>query len=204
MEEPAGARDPEPPAEEDPMSAIGSVLGLVLLLFGLVMVARLIVDWAGVLGNPRAEWLVGARRVTHAITEPVIAPVRRVLPPVGAGGVSIDLAFTLVFVAVWLLRSGRHVVLTGVPRPAGSAAEQVVELALPGAVQPRRELGAGEAQHRAGAVLGVAHLDHAVVTAQLDAGPLLIAGRSLDPRRRHVDHSPIGTARSISSDQIDS
>lgn len=87
------------------MSAIGSVLGLVLLLFGLVMVARLIVDWVGVLGNPRAEWLVGVRRVTHAVTEPVIAPVRRVLPPVGAGGLRIDLAFTIVFVATWLLRS---------------------------------------------------------------------------------------------------
>ncbi len=97
--------NPEPPAEEDPMSTIGSLLGLVLLLFGLVMVARLIVDWVGVLGNSRAEWLVGARRVTHAITEPVIAPVRRVLPPVGTGGVSIDLAFTVVFVAVWLLRA---------------------------------------------------------------------------------------------------
>ncbi|MCO1658569.1 YggT family protein [Pseudonocardia humida] len=87
------------------MSAIGSVLGLVLLLFGLVMVARLIVDWVGVIGGSRAEWLVGAQRVTHAITEPVIAPVRRVLPAVGAGGVRIDLAFTVVFIAVWLLRS---------------------------------------------------------------------------------------------------
>ena len=87
------------------MSAIGSVLGLILLLFGLVMVARLIVDWVGVLGGSRAEWLVGARRVTHAVTEPVIAPVRRVLPPVGAGGLRIDLAFTIGFVATWLRRS---------------------------------------------------------------------------------------------------
>ena len=88
------------------MSAIGSVLGLVLLLFGLVMVARLVVDWVGVLGrDPQASWLVSTRRVTHAITEPVIAPVRRVLPPVGAGGLRIDLAFTIVFVATWLLRS---------------------------------------------------------------------------------------------------
>jgi YggT family protein len=87
------------------MSAIGSLLGLVLLLFGLVMLARLVVDWVAVLGSPRAHWLTGAQRVTHGITEPVIAPVRRVLKPVRAGGVSIDLAFTVVFVAVWLLRS---------------------------------------------------------------------------------------------------
>jgi YggT family protein len=87
------------------MSAIGSLLGLVLLLFGLVMLARLVVDWVGVLGHPRADWLIGARRVTHGITEPVIAPVRRVLKPVRAGSVSIDLAFTAVFVAVWILHS---------------------------------------------------------------------------------------------------
>jgi YggT family protein len=87
------------------MSGIGALLGLVLLLFGLVMLARLVVDWVGVLGDPRAGWLVGARRVTHGITEPVIAPVRRLLPPVRAGSVSIDLAFTIVFVAVWVLRS---------------------------------------------------------------------------------------------------
>jgi YggT family protein len=87
------------------MSAIGSLVGLVLLLFGLVMLARLIVDWAGVLGDPRAGWLTGVRRVTHGITEPVIAPVRRVLKPVRAGSVSIDLAFMVVFVAVWILRS---------------------------------------------------------------------------------------------------
>jgi hypothetical protein len=31
--------------------------------------------------------------------------VRRVLPAVRTGPVSIDLAFTVVFVAVWLLRS---------------------------------------------------------------------------------------------------
>jgi YggT family protein len=87
------------------MSAIGSLLGLVLLLFGLVMLARLVVDWAGMFGDPRAGWLTGARRVTHGITEPVIAPVRRVVKPVRAGSVSIDLAFTVVFVAVWVLWS---------------------------------------------------------------------------------------------------
>jgi YggT family protein len=35
----------------------------------------------------------------------VIAPVRRVLRPVRLGGVSIDLAFTVVFLAVMLLRA---------------------------------------------------------------------------------------------------
>jgi YggT family protein len=43
--------------------------------------------------------------LTHAWTEPVIGRVRRVLRPVRAGGLSIDLAFTAVFIAALILRS---------------------------------------------------------------------------------------------------
>jgi YggT family protein len=39
------------------------------------------------------------------VTEPVIAPVRRVVRPLRVGSVSVDLAFTVVFVAVIVLRS---------------------------------------------------------------------------------------------------
>ena len=39
------------------------------------------------------------------MTEPVLAPVRRVLPPVRLGSMSIDLAFTAVFVLVMVLRT---------------------------------------------------------------------------------------------------
>jgi len=46
-----------------------------------------------------------ARRVTHALTEPVLAPVRRVLRPVRVGSVSLDLAFIAVFVGILLLRT---------------------------------------------------------------------------------------------------
>jgi YggT family protein len=87
------------------MSAIGALLGTVLLLFQIVLLARVVVDWVAVLSSgPEPEWRRTAQRVTHAVTEPVIAPVRRVLPPVRAGGIGIDLAFIVVFIAVLLLR----------------------------------------------------------------------------------------------------
>jgi len=86
------------------MSIIGTLLGYVLTVFLLVLIARLVLDWAGVVG--RGPWWVSrARQLTHAGTEPVIAPVRRVLRPVRAGGVSLDLAFTAVFIVVLVLRS---------------------------------------------------------------------------------------------------
>ena len=85
---------------------VAGLLGVVLLLFELVLIARMVVDWIGVLspGGGR-RGLSQARRITHGITEPVIGPVRRVLKPVRLGSVSIDLAFTAVFVAVIVLRT---------------------------------------------------------------------------------------------------
>lgn len=86
------------------MDLVGTLLGYALTVFVLVMVARLVLDWVTVatIGPP---WVRRARRVTHAATEPVIAPVRRVLRPIRAGGISIDLAFTAVFILALILRS---------------------------------------------------------------------------------------------------
>lgn len=85
------------------MSAIGTLLGYVLTVFVLVMIARMILDWVGMAsyGSPRVR---RARALAHTVTEPVIAPVRRVLRPIRAGGVSFDLAFTAVFILALILR----------------------------------------------------------------------------------------------------
>jgi YggT family protein len=87
------------------MTAIGALLGTLLLIFQIVLVARMVVDWTAALSTgPEPGWRRHARRVTHAATEPVLAPVRRVLPPLRVGSVGIDLAFLVVFLAVVLLR----------------------------------------------------------------------------------------------------
>jgi YggT family protein len=89
---------------------VGALLGLVslaLLLFQLLLVARAILDWTGALAGPstagsfRSRLSAGVR----AITEPVLAPVRRVIPPLRVGGVGIDLSFIVVFVAIVLIRA---------------------------------------------------------------------------------------------------
>jgi YggT family protein len=85
---------------------VASLLGIVLLLFELVLIARMVVDWVGVLSPVGGRsGIYQARRITHGITEPVIRPVRRVLKPVRLGSVSLDLAFTAVFVAVIVVRT---------------------------------------------------------------------------------------------------
>jgi YggT family protein len=87
------------------MSAVGALLGTVLLLAVLVLLARVVLDWVGVLAPSAGPGLTRARAAVHRLTEPVIAPVRRVVPPLRVGGLSIDLAFTIVFVAVIVLRA---------------------------------------------------------------------------------------------------
>lgn len=84
---------------------IGYLIGLVLVVFQFVLIARMIVDWVAVL-SPGAGGgaLDGARRVTHALTEPVIAPVRARVKPVRFGSFGLDLAFMIVFFGVLLLR----------------------------------------------------------------------------------------------------
>lgn len=86
------------------MGLAGTVIGIVLTAFVVLLVARLVLDWAGVLTDT-PWWVRRARALTHAGTEPVIAPVRRVLRPVRVGGLAIDLAFTAVFVLALILRS---------------------------------------------------------------------------------------------------
>jgi YggT family protein len=82
------------------------VVSLLLLLFQLVLVVRVILDWSVVLAGPTTAGSMRGRliRGVHAVTEPVLAPVRRLLPPVRAGGVAIDLAFVVVFLAIVILR----------------------------------------------------------------------------------------------------
>jgi YggT family protein len=89
------------------MGAIGALIDLVLLLFLIALVARAVLDWTGVLtpGRDGSGWVDQARALSHQVTEPVIAPVRRVLNPVRLGDVQIDLAFPVVFVATMILRS---------------------------------------------------------------------------------------------------
>jgi YggT family protein len=85
---------------------VAGLFGVVLLLFEIVLIARMVVDWVGVLSPVGGRTgLYQARRITHGITEPVIGPVRRVLKPVRLGSVSVDLAFTAVFIAVVVLRT---------------------------------------------------------------------------------------------------
>jgi YggT family protein len=88
---------------------MGPVLGIVslmLLLVQLLLVARAVLDWSVTLAGPSASGSIRSRLSVgvRAVTEPILAPVRRFLPPVRFGTVSIDLAFIVVFIAIVVIR----------------------------------------------------------------------------------------------------
>ncbi|MEV4345679.1 YggT family protein [Actinoplanes sp. NPDC049596] len=82
-------------------------MSFALLLLQLLLVARAVLDWSVVLAGPAAPGGVRSRLTSgvFALTEPILAPVRRVVPPLRAGGMAIDLSFIIVFFAIVLLRS---------------------------------------------------------------------------------------------------
>lgn len=88
------------------MGALLYVVSLALLLAEVVLIVRAVLDWSVALAGPAAFGSVRFRliNVVRAVTEPVLAPVRRVVPPLRVGGASIDLSFLIVFFAIVLLR----------------------------------------------------------------------------------------------------
>jgi len=88
------------------MGALLAIIRLALLLAEVVLIARAVLDWSVALAGPAAFGSVRFRLIgaVRKVTEPVLAPVRRVVPPLRVGGAAIDLSFLIVFFVIVLLR----------------------------------------------------------------------------------------------------
>lgn len=84
-----------------------ALVAFVLLLLQILLVARALLDWSVVLAGPTTAGSFRGRLTAGvtAITEPILAPVRRLIPPLRVGGMAIDLAFLVVFFAIVIVRS---------------------------------------------------------------------------------------------------
>lgn len=77
-----------------------------LLLLMLMLLARIALSWVFTFARdwqPRGFSALMAESV-YAVTDPLIKPLRRVLPPLTIGMVRLDVAFLIVFFAVIVLR----------------------------------------------------------------------------------------------------
>ncbi len=86
------------------MSPVGVTLVYVLTIFMVVLIARLVMDYVFMFARsyqPRGVAVV-ALEVLYSITDPPLKFLRRFIPPLRLGGVSLDLSFLVLFVIVSL------------------------------------------------------------------------------------------------------
>jgi YggT family protein len=79
---------------------IKGIIAWVLQAYVIVIFARVILSWFPITpGTP----LASAARVLYAVTEPVLGPIRRVLPPMRMGGMGLDLSPIIVLIGIQII-----------------------------------------------------------------------------------------------------
>jgi YggT family protein len=84
------------------VSPVGQVLTFVLWLFFLLLIARLVLDYVQMFARswqPHGVMLVLAE-ITYTITDPPLRLLRKVIPPLRIGSVSLDLSFLVLIIVV--------------------------------------------------------------------------------------------------------
>lgn len=77
----------------------------ILQIYVVVLIVRALLSWFPVRsGTPLASVV----RVVDTVTEPVLRPVRALIPPIRAGGMGIDVSFIIVVVALEVLIAVLH------------------------------------------------------------------------------------------------
>ena len=67
----------------------------------IVMFARIILSWFPIEPGSGMAQVYG---FLYAITEPVLGPIRRIIPPLGMGGMGLDLSPLIVFFGIQILQ----------------------------------------------------------------------------------------------------
>ncbi len=85
---------------------IGWLLLRVLQFYIWVLIARMIISWIPLLAPQWRPKGVAASlfEIIYSLTDPPIKALRKVIPPLNLGGISLDLAFMAVFVGTYLLQ----------------------------------------------------------------------------------------------------
>jgi YggT family protein len=84
---------------------VGVVIHIILFVFLTLMWIRFVVDWVQVFArswSPRGPLLV-VLEVVYSVTDPPIKALRRVIPPLRIGSISLDLSFLIVMITAYVL-----------------------------------------------------------------------------------------------------
>jgi YggT family protein len=95
--------------------AIGTIIGLVLWIFILLLFVRFVMDWVQVFARqwvPHGPALVALEGV-YSTTDPPINAIRRVLPPIRLGAMALDLSPLIVLIVAILLQRVNAAIFLG-------------------------------------------------------------------------------------------
>ena len=86
---------------------MSTLLCAVLTAYSFILLAFVVISFLQLVGVrlPSSGPGRAALDLLDDVTRPVLAPLRRIVPPIGAGGVGIDLSIAVAFVILWVLRS---------------------------------------------------------------------------------------------------
>lgn len=87
------------------MTIVGQVLQTVAWLFLLALLFRLVMEYVFLFARsyePHGIMLILVEG-TYTVTDPPLKLLRRVIPPLRIGGISLDLAFLVLFILVQLV-----------------------------------------------------------------------------------------------------
>ena len=88
-------------------SPVGQVLILVLWLFLILLIARLVLDYVQMFARswrPRGPMLVVAE-VIYTATDPPLRALRKIIPPLRLGSISLDLSFLVLLILIQVMIS---------------------------------------------------------------------------------------------------
>ena len=88
-------------------SAVLGVLCVVLTAYWIILLIRVLVSWAYLFGlrPPISGPFRTLLDLLENVTEPVLRPIRALIPPIRAGGMGLDLSIIIAFVILWVLRT---------------------------------------------------------------------------------------------------
>ncbi|MDN5687289.1 MAG: YggT family protein [Brachybacterium sp.] len=89
------------------MQIVAGVLYLAVLLYLIVLIARLVLEWIQSFAREyRPSGLVLVLfEVVYTLTDPPVKGLRRVIPPLRLGAVALDLSLMILLVVGWILLS---------------------------------------------------------------------------------------------------
>jgi YggT family protein len=81
------------------------IVRLLLYVYMIILLVRIFSSW---FPTPTSGAMRSIMDIVYAVTEPVLRPLRRILPPVRLGAMALDLSPIIVFVVIQILLASIH------------------------------------------------------------------------------------------------